>query len=60
MYIVKYHDMNRATLIDGRAKLPESPVGRSSGASISSFRVAESMVFNGEFRQWEELLRVGE
>jgi len=27
---------------------------------ISSFQIAESMGFKGEFRQWEELLRVGE
>jgi hypothetical protein len=27
---------------------------------ISSFQIAESMGFKGEFRQWEYLLRVGE
>ena len=27
---------------------------------ISSFRIAESMGFKGDFRQWEHLLRVGE
>ena len=27
---------------------------------ISTFRVAESMGFRGEFRQWEDLLRVGD
>jgi hypothetical protein len=27
---------------------------------ISTFRVAESMGFRGELRQWEHLLRVGE
>jgi hypothetical protein len=27
---------------------------------ISTFRVAESMGFKGEYRQWEHLLRVGE
>ena len=27
---------------------------------IATFRVAESMGLKGEFRQWEELLRVGE
>ena len=27
---------------------------------ISTFQVAESMGFKGEFRQWEYLLRVGE
>ena len=25
---------------------------------ISSFRIAESMGFKGEFRQWESLLRI--
>ncbi len=27
---------------------------------ISSFQIAESMGFKGEFRHWEDLLRVGE
>ena len=27
---------------------------------IATFRIAESMGFKGDFRQWEELLRVGE
>jgi hypothetical protein len=27
---------------------------------ISSFQIAESMGFKGEFRQWEDLLRVGD
>ena len=27
---------------------------------ISSFKVAESMGFKGDFRQWEELLRIGD
>jgi len=27
---------------------------------IASFRVAESRGFKGEFRQWEELLRIGD
>ena len=27
---------------------------------ISSFQVAESMGFKGDFRQWEHLLRVGD
>ena len=27
---------------------------------IATFRVAESMGFQGEFRQWEDLLRVGD
>jgi hypothetical protein len=27
---------------------------------ISSFQVAESMGFHGDFRQWEHLLRVGD
>ena len=28
--------------------------------AISTFRVAESMGFKGELRQWEELLRIGD
>ena len=28
--------------------------------AISTFRVAESMGFKGEFRQWEQLLQVGD
>ena len=27
---------------------------------IASFRIAESMGFKGEFRQWEGLLRIGD
>jgi hypothetical protein len=27
---------------------------------ISSFRIAESMGFKGDFRQWEDLLRIGD
>ena len=27
---------------------------------ISTFRIAESMGFKGDFRQWEELLRIGD
>ena len=27
---------------------------------ISTFQVAESMGFKGDFRQWEELLRIGD
>jgi hypothetical protein len=27
---------------------------------ISTFRVAESMGFKGDFRQWEQLLRIGD
>jgi hypothetical protein len=27
---------------------------------IASFQVAESMGFTGEFRQWEDLLRIGD
>jgi hypothetical protein len=27
---------------------------------IASFRVAESMGFKGDFRQWEHLLRIGD
>jgi hypothetical protein len=27
---------------------------------ISSFQIAESLGFKGEFRQWEDLLRIGD
>ena len=27
---------------------------------ISTFRITESMGFKGDFRQWEELLRIGD
>jgi hypothetical protein len=27
---------------------------------ISTFQITESMGFNGHFRQWEELLRIGD
>ncbi|HEY5742811.1 MAG TPA: hypothetical protein VIS99_09745 [Terrimicrobiaceae bacterium] len=27
---------------------------------IATFQVAESMGFNGDFRQWQDLLRVGD
>ena len=27
---------------------------------ISSFRIAESLGFKGDFRRWEELLRIGD
>lgn len=27
---------------------------------ISTFQVSQSLGFNGEFRQWEHLLRIGE
>ena len=27
---------------------------------ISSFQIAESMGFKGDFRQWQELLRIGD
>jgi hypothetical protein len=96
--IVKYHDMNRATLIERieEAKtvfeklltlLQSTPVAPDrfafhlyqsrreyrraceiAGKSgkqiercvISSFQIAESMGFKGEFRQWEDLLRIGD
>ena len=97
-YIVKYHDMNRATLIERIEEarlileklltlLQSAPVERdrfvshlyqsrreyrrtceTAGKSgkeikryvISSFRIAESMGFKGEFRQWQDLLRIGD
>ena len=44
----------------GRAKLPGSPASKSSDASSRRFRVAESMGFKGDIRQWEHLLRIGD
>ena len=38
---------------------PEKAASRSS-ALISTFRVAESMGFKGDIRQWQELLRIGD
>ena len=96
--IVKYHDMNRAALInqiqeateilDKLSTLLQSALVErdrfvthlyqsrreyrrtceTAGKSgkqiercvIASFRVAESMGFKGGFRQWEELLRIGD
>ncbi len=96
--IVKYHDMNRAILIErmeeAKAVLervltllksaPPEPdrfvshlyqsrkeyrrTCETAGKSgkqiercvISSFRIAESLGFKGDFRQWEHQLRVGE
>ena len=96
--IVKYHDMNRLTLIERIEEtrtvleklltlLQSAPLQRdrfvshlyqsrreyrrtceTAGKSgkeiercvISSFRIAKSMGFKGEFRHWEDLLRVGE
>jgi hypothetical protein len=42
------------------AKLPESRGKQVERCVISSFQVAESMGFKGEFRQWQELLRIGD
>jgi hypothetical protein len=40
------------------------PLGRSGKQSercvISSFQIAESMGFRGDFREWEDLLRIGD
>jgi hypothetical protein len=33
---------------------------KSSAASSQSFQVAESIGFKGDFRQWEDLLRIGD
>ena len=98
IHIVKYHDMNRATLIErieeARTVLerlltllksaPPEPdrfvshlyqsrkeyrrTCETAGKSgkqiercvIATFRIAESMRFKGDFRQWEHQLRVGE
>jgi hypothetical protein len=48
-----------------QAPLPKQRHYRNPGEEIerciiSSFRIAESMGFNGDFRQWEHLLRIGD
>jgi hypothetical protein len=43
-----------------RAKQPGSPASKSERCVISSFKIAESMGFKGDFRQWEDLLRIGD
>jgi hypothetical protein len=40
--------------------LPEKSGKQIERCLISTFQVAESMGFKGDFRQWEHLLRVGE
>jgi hypothetical protein len=52
--------ISRGGRIGGHAKLPESPASKSSRCFISTIQIAESMGLKGEFRQWEDLLRVGE
>jgi hypothetical protein len=44
----------------GRAKLPEKSAKQSERYALSTFQIAESLGFKGEFRQWEHLLRVGD
>ena len=39
---------------------PEKEASKSSAASSQRFKIAESMGFKGEFRQWQELLRIGD
>jgi hypothetical protein len=39
---------------------PESAASRIDHCVISTFQVAESIGFNGDFRAWEHLLRIHE
>ena len=97
-YIVTYHDMNRATLIERieearlileklltllrsapverdrflptsispeesigeHAKLPESRARKSSGTSSQASGSPKAWDSKGEFRQWQDLLRIGD
>jgi hypothetical protein len=45
---------------DERAKQRQVRQKQIERCVISIFRIAESMGFKGEFRQWEDLLRIGE
>ena len=51
-----FHDFNPKA----RPRPPGSPAKQIERCVISSFRVAESMGFKRDFRQWEELLRIGD
>jgi hypothetical protein len=42
------------------ANTPESAESKIERCLISTFQVAESMGFQGDFRQWEHLLRIGD
>ena len=42
------------------ASFAASPGSREERCVITSFRIAESMGLKGDFRQWEQLLRVGD
>jgi hypothetical protein len=42
------------------AKLPGKSGKQIERRVITSFQIAESMGFKGEFRQWEHLLRIGD
>jgi hypothetical protein len=51
----------------GRAGNTDSPANRAGKGTkniercvISTFQVAESMGFKGDFRKWEHLLRIGD
>ena len=44
----------------GRAKTVDKSGKQVERCAIASFRFAESMGFKGDFRQWEDLLRVGD
>jgi hypothetical protein len=58
MWISAYFNFERS--IGEPAKLLANPASRSSRAPSQASRLRESMSFKGDFRQWEELLRVGD
>ena len=45
---------------DERAKPPKKSGKQIERCVMASFQIAESMSFRGEFRQWQDLLRIGD
>ena len=52
-----YRSRQEYRLVCQRAGKGGEPIER---GVISTFRIAESMGFKGDFRQWEELLRISD
>jgi hypothetical protein len=52
-----YRSRQEYRLVCQRAGKGGKPIER---CLISTFKIAESMGFKGEFRQWEHLLRIGD
>ena len=57
---VSIYSTGRAGNSDRFANMPGKSGKPIERCVISTFQVAESMGFKGEFRQWEQLLRVGD